>query len=292
MKGYTIGVEVFGRPADFDAQSDALVRVEAGRLRRRLVEYYAGEGAADPVRIELPRGTLRRRVPLRLPATSSAAPRRPRRRAAGGRATLVPVAARRVRARRAARRRGRRHHLAAERRLREAERTLALLDEPQRTEWPRIVVVPFENLSADVALDALAASMTEEIMLRLDELDLFVIASQASWYGAERGDEPRYGSGGRLRLDRQRARQRGPGAHHGAAHRGRNRGAALDGGLRRAARARSATGAAGASRARRRGDRGAVRPDLRSRARACAPLGAGAEAARLSRHVSRVSAAQ
>src|SRR5688572_14386183 len=57
LKGYTIGVEVFGRPADFDAQSDALVRVEAGRLRRRLVEYYAGEGRADPVRIELPRGT-------------------------------------------------------------------------------------------------------------------------------------------------------------------------------------------------------------------------------------------
>ena len=41
LKGYTIGVEVFGRPADFDAQSEALVRVEAGRLRRRLVEYYA-----------------------------------------------------------------------------------------------------------------------------------------------------------------------------------------------------------------------------------------------------------
>src|SRR5512139_796988 len=57
LKGYTIGVEVFGRPADFDAQSDALVRVEAGRLRRRLVEYYASEGIADPVRITLPRGT-------------------------------------------------------------------------------------------------------------------------------------------------------------------------------------------------------------------------------------------
>src|SRR6188508_3559539 len=57
LKGYTIGVEVFGRPADFDAQSDALVRVEAGRLRRRLVEYYASEGIADPVKITLPRGT-------------------------------------------------------------------------------------------------------------------------------------------------------------------------------------------------------------------------------------------
>ena len=57
LKGYTIAVEVFGRPADFDAQSDPLVRVEAGRLRRRLIEYYADEGRHDPVRLELPRGS-------------------------------------------------------------------------------------------------------------------------------------------------------------------------------------------------------------------------------------------
>jgi TolB-like protein len=65
----------------------------------------------------------------------------------------------------------------------EASRALDVLGEPQRTEWPRIVVVPFENLSTERALDSLAASVTEEVMVRLDELDLFVIASQASWYG-------------------------------------------------------------------------------------------------------------
>jgi TolB-like protein len=68
--------------------------------------------------------------------------------------------------------------------LHDAQKTLEVLEEPQRTEWPRIVVAPFENLSADDGLDAIAASMTEEIMLRLDELDLFVVASQASWYGS------------------------------------------------------------------------------------------------------------
>jgi adenylate cyclase len=52
-----VAVEVFGRPPDFDAQSDPLVRVEAGRLRRRLIEYYADEGRDDPVRIDLPRGS-------------------------------------------------------------------------------------------------------------------------------------------------------------------------------------------------------------------------------------------
>src|SRR5688500_7731438 len=74
LKGYTIGVEVFGRPPDFDAQSDALVRVEAGRLRRRLVEYYASEGVGDPVRIELPRGSYAVGVHFTQPAAELAAP--------------------------------------------------------------------------------------------------------------------------------------------------------------------------------------------------------------------------
>jgi hypothetical protein len=62
LKGYAIARHVFGKPADFDAQTDPLVRVEALRLRQRLVEYYAGEGSADAVRIELPRGGRRRGV--------------------------------------------------------------------------------------------------------------------------------------------------------------------------------------------------------------------------------------
>jgi TolB-like protein len=56
LKGYSIAVRVFERPADFDAQTDPLVRVEAGRLRRRLAEYYQSQGREDVVRIELPRG--------------------------------------------------------------------------------------------------------------------------------------------------------------------------------------------------------------------------------------------
>jgi tetratricopeptide (TPR) repeat protein len=56
LKGYTIAVEAFGRPPDFDPQADPIVRVEAGRLRKALVQYYAGEGAAEPVRIAIPVG--------------------------------------------------------------------------------------------------------------------------------------------------------------------------------------------------------------------------------------------
>jgi tetratricopeptide (TPR) repeat protein len=56
LKGYTIAVEAFGRGVDFDPQADPIVRVEAGRLRRRLAQFYAGDGAREPVLIDLPRG--------------------------------------------------------------------------------------------------------------------------------------------------------------------------------------------------------------------------------------------
>ena len=57
LKEYQIATEVFGRPAEFDPQLDSLVRVQAGRLRSKIGEYYASEGADDPVVVELPKGT-------------------------------------------------------------------------------------------------------------------------------------------------------------------------------------------------------------------------------------------
>jgi hypothetical protein len=57
IKGYTIATQALGRPAHFDPQSDPIVRVEAGRLRRALDFYYAGAGQHDPVRIRVPRGS-------------------------------------------------------------------------------------------------------------------------------------------------------------------------------------------------------------------------------------------
>src|ERR1700741_2710192 len=57
LKEYQIATEEFGRPPDFDPAVDSMVRVQAGRLRAKLLEYYAGEGTTDPVRIELPKGT-------------------------------------------------------------------------------------------------------------------------------------------------------------------------------------------------------------------------------------------
>lgn len=57
VKEYQIATEEFGRPPDFDPAVDSMVRVQAGRLRSKLAEYYAGEGSSDAIRIDLPKGT-------------------------------------------------------------------------------------------------------------------------------------------------------------------------------------------------------------------------------------------
>ena len=57
LKGYTIAVEVFDRENDFDSSLDAIVRVEATRLRNKLREYYDTFGQEESVRIELPKGS-------------------------------------------------------------------------------------------------------------------------------------------------------------------------------------------------------------------------------------------
>ncbi len=56
MKEYTIGVDVFGRPQDFDPKTDTIVRVQIHRLRQKLRDYYESEGVRDPVLIEIPKG--------------------------------------------------------------------------------------------------------------------------------------------------------------------------------------------------------------------------------------------
>ena len=56
IKEYSIGVEVFQRGPAFDQDSDSIVRVEANRLRKRLAEYYASEGAGHRLQINIPLG--------------------------------------------------------------------------------------------------------------------------------------------------------------------------------------------------------------------------------------------
>jgi hypothetical protein len=57
LKGYTLGVEIFGRSADFDPSADAIVRVQIGRLRTMLREYYMLHGQSEAVLFALPKGS-------------------------------------------------------------------------------------------------------------------------------------------------------------------------------------------------------------------------------------------
>ncbi len=74
LKEYQIATEVYGRRTDFDPQSDSTIRVQAGRLRQKLAEYYLGEGAVDPIIVRLPKGSYHLSFEYRIPDSHSAGP--------------------------------------------------------------------------------------------------------------------------------------------------------------------------------------------------------------------------
>ena len=187
LKGYTIAVEVFERPADFDAQTDPLVRVEAGRLRRRLIEYYADEGRDDPVRLELPRGGYSvvstyhgsaAAAAVDAAAAAGAAP--------AARAVVNPAVRNRSRWRRL------RTVIVAAALLAGAAVIVSQRREVARLEHdvdssaafpdgrPPIVVQPFEALGGAPGVDELAATLTEEIFIVLDGSEHLVVPAEAS----------------------------------------------------------------------------------------------------------------
>src|SRR5215475_562448 len=58
-KEIEVAVDAFGKGADFDVSQDAMVRVYIHKLRRKLEEFYEGAGAAEPVRLSIPKGEYR-----------------------------------------------------------------------------------------------------------------------------------------------------------------------------------------------------------------------------------------
>lgn len=56
LKERTIGIELFGRSPTYDTGEDAIVRVTASDVRRRLLQHYGRYGAASEFRVSLPAG--------------------------------------------------------------------------------------------------------------------------------------------------------------------------------------------------------------------------------------------
>jgi hypothetical protein len=71
-----LGAEMFGRPIDYDTGNDAVVRVKASEVRRRLAQYYQVPTTPPTIQIELPTGSyspLFHRVPVEVPSAPAEA---------------------------------------------------------------------------------------------------------------------------------------------------------------------------------------------------------------------------
>jgi hypothetical protein len=65
LNEYAIGVDSLGKPSTYDPRQDATVRLNVGRIRQKLAEYYRDEGKDNPVFIELPKGRFKLRWEIR-----------------------------------------------------------------------------------------------------------------------------------------------------------------------------------------------------------------------------------
>src|SRR5580704_5937314 len=67
IKEYCIATDVFNRSPSFDQATDSIVRVEVFRLRKKLREFYDGEGADQPIEIVVATGHYRPQFVDRIP---------------------------------------------------------------------------------------------------------------------------------------------------------------------------------------------------------------------------------
>jgi len=142
LKGYTIALEVFDRTGDFDPSLDAIVRVEATRLRNKLREYYQGSGNVDEVRIDFPKGGYQLDFSFQHVADSEAES------SMLGRPALI-----------------------AERRKPDL-----IVDRPS------LVVLPFANIGSDASREYFADGVTDSLISMLSRLSgLFIISGQSSF---------------------------------------------------------------------------------------------------------------
>ncbi|MEZ5832093.1 MAG: hypothetical protein R3D05_13025 [Dongiaceae bacterium] len=181
IKAYSIALAAFGRGEDFDPLTDPIVRIEASRLRRSLEHYYLTSGKSDPIRIDIPKGSYaayfayRRESATKSVSKPSATP------ASDTKWMLYPP--------------GRRTRtfvvgfLAAFALLIAGAVTFVLISHGKRSAQdaavsraPSILVMPFENTSADPNRSFIARGLTYDIVSQLTSFDdLFIFGSETGF---------------------------------------------------------------------------------------------------------------
>ena len=215
LKAYSIAIEVFGRDSSFDAQSDPVVRIEAGRIRRALERYYLVAGRTDPIVITIPKGgyvpLFARVLPETSPPTATPAARSAPRLPQGGHsgfydrwlwvalATMALLALVLT--------------IFSVQRVRPIERLTAPQprNEDSIVDIPKIVIQPFEDLSGSAESATIARGLTDEVIGQLSKFkEIVVIAGELNpdrnSTSANQNGGWRYSLEGRLRLDGSRLR--------------------------------------------------------------------------------------
>lgn len=142
LKGYTIGIEVFDKEDDFDPSIDAIVRVEATRIRNKLREYYESLGRSDEVRINFRKGNYQLDFSFQ---------------AIGSYDQNTGI-------------------------LAKANNHAEKYQPELITDKPSLVVLPFVSISADDSRDYFADGITDSLISMLSRISgLFVISRQSSF---------------------------------------------------------------------------------------------------------------
>jgi adenylate cyclase len=155
LKEYRIGVDVFDRGKDFDPRTDPIVRVQAAKLRSKLLEYYAGMGARDAIVISVPKGSYAAEFGVAPRANEVAAPQSRGDTAGGPRSESGPAA-------------------------------------PSSAALSRVAVLPFVSMSSDPENEHFADGLTEELINRLAQVaTLQVVARTSAFRFKNRGEDVR-----------------------------------------------------------------------------------------------------
>lgn len=167
LKENVVGVHVFDRASDYDPRLDSIVRVEAGRLRSKLSQYYQSEGAADPVIITLPKGRYAPEFSVLTHSRPSAVSPRPASDASSDSSVLPTRSHSRRRAAFAASAVG----------LALCTIFALAITAPWRQTTPalRIAVLPFTPSSAGEAAERFAVQLTEKVTAAFVKRDRFSV---------------------------------------------------------------------------------------------------------------------